>query len=440
MSALRGQGELKQLIELNRTCACLPVDRMAVDAAIAEQSTHEGFSDLLADRENLFAGSVVFVSQADVNAMQTQIAEIEATTDLPGFRVAALGRSTSSALSVQQGTRGGMVGYDFHLTPDGPRLIEVNTNAGGAFLMNALEAAIGAPSWTPNVETNLVGMFESEWRLAGRSGRPKTLVILDDAPEAQYLYPDMVLAKELLGNHGIDTSIANPAALRLQDGRLYSGNKPVDMIYNRLTDFALVAPENSVLRQALERDLVVVTPAPRHHALLADKRNLVTLTDQAALEELGLSARQRRVLADLPKTVHVSPETQEALWTQRKGLFFKPVAGYGGKAVYRGAKLTRRVWANIVDGSYVAQALVPPTLRSVVLSSGAVTLKFDLRVFSYAGAPLLLAARVYEGQTTNFRTDGGGFAAVIVVDSTETGSKWSPAMSPAQARRKLEES
>ena len=27
-----------------------------------------------------------------------------------------------------------MMGYDFHLTDDGPRLIEVNTNAGGALL------------------------------------------------------------------------------------------------------------------------------------------------------------------------------------------------------------------------------------------------------------------------------------------------------------------
>lgn len=31
------------------------------------------------------------------------------------------------------------MGYDFHLGEDGPRLIEVNTNAGGAFL-NALLA------------------------------------------------------------------------------------------------------------------------------------------------------------------------------------------------------------------------------------------------------------------------------------------------------------
>jgi hypothetical protein len=33
------------------------------------------------------------------------------------------------------------MGYDFHLSPDGPRLIEINTNAGGAFLNAALARA-----------------------------------------------------------------------------------------------------------------------------------------------------------------------------------------------------------------------------------------------------------------------------------------------------------
>ena len=39
----------------------------------------------------------------------------------------------------------------------------------------------------------------------------------------------------------------------------------------------------------------------------------------------------------------------------------------------------------------------------------------DVRVYTYKGAPLLCAARVYQGQTTNFRTPGGGFAPVFIV-------------------------
>lgn len=42
-------------------------------------------------------------------------------------------------------------------------------------------------------------------------------------------------------------------------------------------------------------------------------------------------------------------------------------------------------------------------------------MKLDVRLYAYNGAPLLMAARVYQGQTTNFRTPGGGFAPVFVI-------------------------
>jgi len=42
-------------------------------------------------------------------------------------------------------------------------------------------------------------------------------------------------------------------------------------------------------------------------------------------------------------------------------------------------------------------------------------LKFDVRAYAYDGKIQLLAARMYSGQTTNFRTSGGGFAPVVVL-------------------------
>jgi hypothetical protein len=39
-------------------------------------------------------------------------------------------------------------------------------------------------------------------------------------------------------------------------------------------------------------------------------------------------------------------------------------------------------------------------------------LKADVRNYVYRGAVQLVAARLYQGQTTNFRTPGGGFAVV----------------------------
>ena len=42
-------------------------------------------------------------------------------------------------------------------------------------------------------------------------------------------------------------------------------------------------------------------------------------------------------------------------------------------------------------------------------------LKLDLRNYVYQGTVQLVSARLYQGQTTNFRTPGGGFAAVFSV-------------------------
>ena len=41
--------------------------------------------------------------------------------------------------------------------------------------------------------------------------------------------------------------------------------------------------------------------------------------------------------------------------------------------------------------------------------------KTDVRLYVYDGELLISAARLYQGQTTNFRTPGGGFAPVFVI-------------------------
>jgi hypothetical protein len=40
------------------------------------------------------------------------------------------------------------------------------------------------------------------------------------------------------------------------------------------------------------------------------------------------------------------------------------------------------------------------------------SLKFDVRCYVYDGKVQWMGARMYQGQTTNFRTIGGGFAPV----------------------------
>jgi hypothetical protein len=57
---------------------------------------------------------------------------------------------------------------------------------------------------------------------------------------------------------------------------------------------------------------------------------------------------------------------------------------------------------------------VPPAERIAGVEDDA-PLKFDVRNYAYGGEVQLLAARLWRGQTTNFRSPGGGFAPVLVL-------------------------
>jgi len=91
------------------------------------------------------------------------------------------------------------------------------------------------------------------------------------------------------------------------------------------------------------------------------------------------------------------------------------VSGYGSKAAYRGDKLTRRTFEHVMANRYVAQALAPTSVRRVVAEGRPIDLRVDVRNYGSGGITWLRAARLYRGQTTNFRTPGGGFAPVLTL-------------------------
>jgi hypothetical protein len=54
-------------------------------------------------------------------------------------------------------------------------------------------------------------------------------------------------------------------------------------------------------------------------------------------------------------------------------------------------------------------------VRRVAAGDEEVELRVDIRNYTHDGETLLRAARLYRGQTTNFRTPGGGFAPVLTL-------------------------
>ena len=410
---------------LNRDCFCITLDREALHSNLEREAADVDFgANFVGARQHLFSSTPVFLPRSAVEEMHGIVKAIEAASRLEGYRDAVLFWAPEIARR-DHGPAGAFMGYDFHLDESGPKLIEINTNAGGAFLNAALARAQKAccteleqsvrQAHVDQFEANVVDMFRSEWIRQRGSGSLRRIAIVDDRPTEQYLYPEFVLAKQTLRKHGIEAIIADARKLRYENGKLTLDGNEIDLVYNRLVDFALQHADHAALHAAYRDGAVVVTPNPRNHALLADKRNLTLLSKPPAMAAFGLSPDLRARLAGIPKTTMVAPGNADRLWEERNGLFFKPTSGHGSKAVYRGDKVTKSVWQEIAQGGYVAQAFAPPSQRMINLDGALTSRKMDVRLYTYDGQLLLVAARLYQGQTTNFRTPGGGFASVLIV-------------------------
>ena len=417
------------------------VDRVALETKLREQS--EAFFLRIVERcPNLFAAVPLFVSDTQVAQMRAVIEAVESVVALPGWRaeislpsplgggVGGEGISSSENLSLSPGEReflvprakGVFFGYDFHLDADGAHLVEINTNAGGAFL-NALllesqrdVAMPGEAAASGDLEQVFLEMFQNEWRLERGAAPLQTIAIVDEQPEEQFLYPEFVLAQRMFERAGISALIADPAELQLRADGLYCRERKVDLVYNRLTDFSL--QQHATLGAACQNsDLAVITPHPHAYALYADKYNLTLLTDAARLHALGVADDTIATLqAGIPQTRVVRAADAEHWWMERKQWFFKPATGFGSRGVYRGEKLTKRVFEEILQGGYVAQKFFHPGERMLCLEGAEpAPLKSDVRCYVYNGQLQLVAARLYQGQATNFRTAGGGFAPVRIV-------------------------
>ena len=317
------------------------------------------------------------------------------------------------------GNHGVFMGYDFHLTADGPRLIEINTNAGGALLNGLHTAALCDPERlaclcsdllpVEAIQRRIVRSFEAELAAArGPAARLRSLAIADERPREQFLYREFELFAELFARAGIAAEIRDTAELGAARG--------FDLVYLRDTDFTLASPRTRALRQAYLAREVVVTPAPREHHLLANKRRLALFSSRQALARLGVSEN------DVEFLIRIVPETQliaelglERAWSERRDWVFKPCAAYGSKAVYRGDKISRRKLAEVAaEPGYLAQRRVEPGAIAVETLDGPREMKFDVRAYAYRDEILLLGARVYHGQVTNLRSPGGGFSAICV--------------------------
>ncbi len=309
--------------------------------------------------------------------------------------------------------------YDFHLSDNGPKLIEINTNAGGgllALLAHLPAEDIASLNVPEQLQQQICDAFLATYRAYGGNGnrRPANIFIFDQQPEEEFLFPEMQAFAKILSGNGIPTQIVGTAQFRFQSDGVYVGDEKVDMLYMRHCDFYLDDPALEGLKDCYLQRQVCLSPNPFDYALLSDKRRLRQFSDASFLTEMGLSEKQRGQLLRYIPEAHVLKDVDpDEIWSSRKKWVMKPVEGFGSQDIYFGRKISRTRFASLDKENTLVQELVPP---STVVIKDQDEMKADFRLFAFKDQIFGLAARLYRGRLTNMQTDGGGFAVVKLAE------------------------
>jgi hypothetical protein len=378
-----------------------------------------------------YARTVVALDAGQFEALRRAVALLFRVAHSEAYR-SEVDAGADPVVRHDPGNFGVFMGYDFHLTEAGPRLIEINTNAGGALLNGVYTASLCDPERLGGVCTGLLPVEELQQRVVrtfrdefaavrGGDATLQALAIVDERPEEQFLAPEFELLRELFEKSQVRTGICDTGELeREAEGGVALRGDAIDLVYLRDTDFRLSSERAAALRGAYLADEVVVTPSPREHHLLADKRRLEIFSSRETLARLGVDADDAAFLAEVvPETRPLAAMSAGEAWRDRRDWVFKPSGAFGSRAVYRGDKISRRKLQEIYPrDDFVAQRRIAPGEIEVATSDGPQRMKFDVRAYAYRDEVLLLGARAYQGQVTNFRSPGGGFSAICVSRSS----------------------
>ena len=344
--------------------------------------------------------SPVCISNTDFETMLAFARTIEALQYQPEY-LQALALKLPETASIQPKQPSILMGYDFHLTEHGPKLIEVNNNAGGLWERD--------DGWIPQAQhakmrgdlpSRLLQMFDASWQ---------TIAIMDEDIQHQHMLPEMKAYARLLQQEGRKVSLVNPENLVLKSDGLYVQGSKVDMIYNRHTDFYLESEPLRHIRQAFMHQQVALNPYPRSYALVGDKSRMVDWWRAGFLSFLPQD-KQDLIHAVVPETHLLSEYDGNQAWAERKQWVFKPSARHGGKGVLLGRSISRKRFDALDPHTTVMQKFVPAS--QIHLHGKA--LKFDIRLYMYGQKLIAMAGRVWRGQITNFREEGSGWTPIQV--------------------------
>jgi hypothetical protein len=303
-----------------------------------------------------------------------------------------------------------LLSYDVHPTPQGPVLIEINTNAGGiaAAMWAARHVNLCCAEWEhATLEKRLLALFQRDL-LGDDASRTGVVAIVDDDLASQALLPEMHALADLMRRRAPTVLVLDAAELGYRDGRLRRGEMAIDRIYWRSTDFLLDDPRHAAIHRAVTEGSTVLAPSPEAYSAIADKRRFLEWSSEPLLARDAATGLSFRIAETLPMTA----KSVVDWYAQREDWVFKPVSGHASRGVYVGKSISRKKLSELPTGDYVAQRYAPHPL----IDRDGHAWKYDVRFFADRGSVIGAAARVFQGQVVGMRGAGSGFAPMQIGD------------------------
>jgi hypothetical protein len=330
---------------------------------------------------------------------------------------------------------------DAFIAPDGyPRFIEYNGESpGGVAFGDALGRAFDAldeqlllaqhAKRVPVMRRVLRALLDNfaRWaRQRGRSdARPQACAIVDFG-EAK-TRREFELFAALFRDEGLETVIADPAELSLEEGRLRVRGLEVDLIYRRLltTDILAEPTRSRPLVEVARRQLAYIGNGFGGHrlahkglfALLSDPRTRPSGTSEARHRLLDRAIPWTRLWRRGQQTIDLEGAERalaSVALSEQERLVLKPASDYGGRGVVLGWKVDAETWqaalASALElGDHILQARVSiPRADFPTLSGERRTLSIDIGPYVFGGAEVEGAGiRLAEGDLLNVSAGAG---------------------------------
>jgi uncharacterized circularly permuted ATP-grasp superfamily protein len=330
---------------------------------------------------------------------------------------------------------------DAFVTPEGPRFIEINSDAPAGFgygdrmaeVFGRLPlfqefAAAHAVAYLPSVPP-LVEAILGQWRARGGSGAPVVAVVVWGDVKT---LPDQEILRAALAAAGARCLLADPRDMAIGGGRLRAGPEAVDVVYRRALLQELVEREDEVgpFLSAYREGRALFVNSFRC-GLSEDKAFFGILTDEAFAGLLTDDEREL-VMRTVPWTRRMEERrTLKAgapvdlvpfVLSHAPELVLKPAHGYGGQSVLVGVEATPAEWESTVERALsspwvVQERVAIPREEFPVCEDGRLgfePLGVNANPFYAAGAEAGAVARASRTAVINVSAGGGSVPTFVL--------------------------